>query len=202
MRTQIIGADRAQQLAQQFGLTGRVDLYHAFLLGMAKVLAPDSAAGFIVSNRFMTTKGGASVRAGMVGGLRLLEIYDLGDTKLSDAAVLPAVIIAQGAGAEPVKPSFSSIYETKAESTHSAVNPLSALGLEGVVKLPDGRAFLVQHGSLDNGEDPTGIWRLASDGVESWLATVDENTWGTFGDIGKIRVGIKTCADKVFLPKR
>lgn len=202
VRTQIIGADRARQLAQQFGLTGRVDLYHAFLLGMTTALAPDGAAGFIVSNRFMTTKGGASARAGMVTDLQLREVYDLGDTKLFDAAVLPAVLIARGVAAEPAKPAFCSIYQTKAEPTHTAADPLSALAQEGVAALPDGRTFLVQHGTLDNGGDPAGVWRLASDGVESWLATVEASTWGTFGDIGKIRVGIKTCADKVFIPKR
>ncbi|GAA6203173.1 N-6 DNA methylase [Aquicoccus sp. SU-CL01552] len=202
VRTQIMGADRARQLARQFGLTGRVDLYHAFLLGMATVLAPDGAAGFIVSNRFMTTKGGASARAGMVDGLRLREVFDLGDTKLFDAAVLPAVIIARGKAAEPAKPSFVSIYQSKAKPTHTATDPLAALGLEGVAELPDGRAFLVQHGTLDNGGEAAGVWRLASEGGESWLATVEENTWGTFRDIGKIRVGIKTCADKVFLPKK
>lgn len=202
VRTQIMGADRARQLAQQFGLTGRVDLYHAFLLGMATVLAPDGAAGFIVSNRFMTTKGGASARAGLVEGVRLREVYDLGDTKLFDAAVLPAVIIASGKAAEPAIPSFGSIYQSKAEPTHTSSDPLAALGREGVAKLPDGRAFEVQHGTLDNGGDPAGVWRLASEGVDSWLATVEANTWGTFRDIGKIRVGIKTCADKVFLPKK
>lgn len=202
VRTQIMGADRARQLAEQFGLTGRVDLYHAFLLGMATVLAPDGAAGFIVSNRFMTTKGGASARAGMVDGLRLREVYDLGDTKLFDAAVLPAVIIACGKATEPTTPSFASIYQSKAEPTHTATDPLAALGREGVAELPDGRAFQVQHGTLDNGGNPAGVWRLASEGVESWLATVEANTWGTFREIGKIRVGIKTCADKVFLPKK
>jgi len=201
VRTQIIGADRARQLAQQFGLTGRVDLYHAFLLGMATVLAPDGAGGFIVSNRFMTTKGGASVRAGMMSGLRLREVYDLGDTKLFDAAVLPAVLIARGAGAERDTPSFLTIYQTKDEPSHSASDPLDALRKHGAVAVPDGRTFLVQHGTLDTGGDPTAVWRLASAGVESWLATVDKNAWGTFRDIGKIRVGIKTCADKVFLPK-
>tara|TARA_Y100000815_G_scaffold31976_1_gene26666 strand:- start:336 stop:1667 length:1332 start_codon:yes stop_codon:yes gene_type:complete len=202
VRTQIMGADRARQLAQQFGLTGRVDLYHAFLLGMATVLAPDGAAGFIVSNRFMTTKGGASARAGLVDGLQLCEVYDLGDTKLFDAAVLPAVIIACGKAATQTTTSFASIYQSKAEPTHKAADPLTALGHEGVAEFPDGRAFLVQHGTLDNGGDPAGVWRLASEGVESWLATVEANTWGTFRDIGKIRVGIKTCADKVFLPKK
>ncbi|WP_342076359.1 Eco57I restriction-modification methylase domain-containing protein [Yoonia sp. SS1-5] len=202
VRTQIMGADRARQLAQQFGLTGRVDLYHAFLLGMATVLAPDGATGFIVSNRFMTTKGGASARAGMMDGTRLREVYDLGDTKLFDAAVLPAVVIAHGKAAKPATPSFASIYQSKAEPTHEATDPLAALGQEGVAELPDGRAFLVQHGTLDSGSNSAGVWRLASEGVESWLAAAEANTWGTFRDIGKIRVGIKTCADQVFLPKK
>jgi SAM-dependent methyltransferase len=202
VRTQVIGADRARQLAQQFGLTGRVDLYHAFLLGMATVLEPSGAAGFIVSNRFMTTKGGATARDGMNTDLRLREIYDLGDTKLFGAAVLPAVIIARGMGVEPEKPSFSSIYETKAEQTHVAADPIEALKQEGAVAIADGRTFLVQHGTLNTGGHSAGVWRLASDSVESWLATIEENACGSFRDIGKIRVGIKTCADKVFLPKK
>ncbi len=201
VRTQIIGANRAQQLAQQFGLTGRVDLYHAFLLGMARTLSPNGAAGIIVSNRFMTTKGGASARVGLIEGLNLREIYDLGDTKLFEAAVLPAVVIARGKGSEQTKADFVSIYETRAEPSGTASDPLAALEQEGVVTTPDGRAFRVLHGRLDNGDDPAGVWRLASDDVEAWLATVNENAWGTFRDIGKIRVGIKTCADKVFLPK-
>lgn len=201
VRTQIIGAQRSKQLGSQFGLTGRVDLYHAFLLGMAKVLSPEGSAGFIVSNRFMTTKGGASVRSGLMTELCLREIYDLGDTKLFDAAVLPAVIIARGTQSEARVPSFSSIYETKAKPAHSAENAIAALELEGVVTLPDGREFLVQHGTLRTEGGPGGVWRLTSDRVESWLSKVEENTWGTFRDIGKIRVGIKTCADKVFLPK-
>ena len=77
VRTQIMGADRAQQLAQQFGLTGRVDLYHAFLLGMATVLAPGGAAGFIVSNRFM--RGLKSIFA--TSGRRLKSLSILSNSK-------------------------------------------------------------------------------------------------------------------------
>lgn len=62
VRTQVMGSLEAQRLAAEFGLSGRVDLYHAFLLAMAKVLASKGAAGFIVSNRFMTTKGGGALR--------------------------------------------------------------------------------------------------------------------------------------------
>lgn len=50
VRTQIMGATQAQALAAHFGLSGRVDLYHAFLLGMIEVLGDDGVAGIIVSN--------------------------------------------------------------------------------------------------------------------------------------------------------
>src|SRR5205085_1388727 len=37
VRTQILGAAQARSLAGQFGLTGRTDLYHAFVLAIAGV---------------------------------------------------------------------------------------------------------------------------------------------------------------------
>ena len=45
VRTQIMGTDQAQLLARQFGLSGRVDLYHAFLIGMAQVMRPGRSRG-------------------------------------------------------------------------------------------------------------------------------------------------------------
>jgi adenine-specific DNA-methyltransferase len=202
VRTQVIGAQRAKELAAQFGLTGRVDLYHAFLLGMTKALSPTGTAGYIVSNRFMSTKGGATVRSALVDQLNLVEVYDLGDTKVFDAAVLPAVIIAQGPTSAPQAPRFTSIYQSKNNADECADNPIEALSCSGLVKTSDGRVFEVMHGHLDHGNELTGTWRLGSADVENWLNTVDRNAWGTFRDIGKIRVGVKTCADKVFLPKR
>lgn len=201
VRTQVLGADQSRELASQFGLTGRVDLYHAFLLGMARVLAPNGTAGLIVSNRLMTTKGGASARSGMVSDFRLREVYDLGDTKLFDAAVLPAILVARGTEEPPQVATFVSAYETKNMAEHDAITALEALKREGCTLLPDGRTLLVKHGVLDHGDKPNGVWRLASEAVEKWLSKASEHTWGTFRDIGKIRVGIKTCADKVFLPK-
>ncbi|MBO6633059.1 N-6 DNA methylase [Parvibaculum sp.] len=201
VRTQIIGTEQSRRLATQFGLAGRVDLYHAFLLGMARVLAPEGIAGFIVSNRFMTTKGGASARSGLMNDLNLREIYDLGDTKLFDAAVLPAVIIATGQATESSTPAFSTIYQAKREAASNATDPIDALSSNGFVGVPDGRTFEVKHGKLDVSGDASSIWRLASDQLEDWLSTVAQNTWGQFKDIGKVRVGVKTCADKVFLPK-
>ena len=148
VRTQIIGADKAQLLADQFGLTGRVDLYFAFLLGMTSVLAEGGTAGIIVSNRFMTTKAGAAVREGLTRKLNLRRIYDLGDTKLFDAAVLPAVIIANAHTSSPSnaeEPQFTSIYEANGKEALSAAdNAIDALSSTGLVGLPDGRVFDVR----------------------------------------------------------
>jgi hypothetical protein len=200
VRTQIMGADQAQELATAFGLSGRVDLYHAFLIGMARVLGPGGTAGIIVSNRFMTTKGGAGLRTALRERFSLRHIWDLGDTKIFTAAVLPAVILAEGRnGHDPGPPAFTSIYETTEPATIEALNPIAALGMTGHVALTDGRRFRVQHGTLDATGPTHDVWRIATDRGDAWLATVMSHAWGTFRNIGKIRVGVKTCADKVFI---
>ena len=200
IRTQILGATSAQLLAARFGLRGRVDMYHAFLVAISRVLARGGTAGVIVSNRFMTTKSGTHVRKDIVRHLNIREIWDLGDTRLFDAAVLPAVLVAQaGPGRYPLSPPFTSIYETSRPAHNVAKDPIRALASEGVVEVKDGRRFRVRHGTLDIGGTPGGIWRISTAEIDDWLATVDKNKWATFERIGKIRVGVKTCADKVFI---
>jgi adenine-specific DNA-methyltransferase len=199
VRTQILGAHQAQLLAKQFGLAGRVDLYHAFLLAMAKVLKPDGTSGIIVSNRFMTTKTGASVRRILRGAFDIHHIWDLGDTKLFEAAVLPAVLIVHGKNGKATRPRFTSIYETTRQASSRAADPIAATTQEGAVEVNDGRRFEVRQGVLDFTGALDCIWRIATDAGDSWLATVQKNTWRTFRDIGKTRVGVKTCADNVFI---
>ncbi len=200
VRTQILGAARAQRLARRFGLMGRVDLYHAFILATARVLKPGGVAGIIVSNRFMTTKSGSSVRSSLRETSNLLHVWDLGDTKLFDVAVLPAVLLLGGRSKGAAeKPRFTSIYETKKAAKVSVADPIAALGNSGVVQVGDGRRFNVQHGFLEAGGRGDGVWRITSADIEAWLETVAEHTWGTFGQIGKVRVGVKTCADRVFV---
>jgi adenine-specific DNA-methyltransferase len=205
VRTQIMGAQQAQQLAQSFGLTGRVDLYYPFLLGISRVLAKDGIAGVITSNRFMTTKSGQAVRRELLSRFKLVHAWDLGDTKLFDAAVLPSVLLARGMAEQqeprPDRITFSSIYETRDSAQTDAPNVLAALTADDdtVVVIPDGRHFRVRHGDLDNGGETEGIWRIATHSSDRWLATVEAHTWATFRRIGKIRVGVKSTADKVFI---
>lgn len=200
VRTQIMGTDQAQLLAGQFGLSGRVDLYHAFLIGMAQIMRPGSIAGIIVSNRFMTTKSGSAVRHAIHNRFHVRHVWDLGDTKLFDAAVLPAVLLLEkrvNGHSEPTR--FTSIYETTDAASQQTTDVMTALSHVGAVEINDGRRFFVKQGRLDHPEKTESVWRIATTETDSWLAQVETRTWGTFRDIGKVRVGVKTCADKVFI---
>jgi len=200
VRTQIIGAEKSRELAQQFGLFGRVDLYYAFILGISKVLDSKGMAGIIISNRFMTTKSGSSVRQAILSQFNLKHIYDLGDTKLFDVAVLPSVLIAGGRKTENSQQiKFTSIYETNEIPDQKSENPIEAIRKNGIVSINDGRVFNVQHGLLEINKIKTSVWRIHTQLNGAWLLTVKKNSFGTFRDIGKIRVGVKTCADKVFI---
>lgn len=118
-----------------------------------------------------------------------------------DAAVLPAVLIGNGLAGLPQKQiKFSTIYESKIKTNdHRADGPIDALSRTGIVSVSGGRAFLVQHGTLENTTHSGAVWRIRTDTNDKWHSTVKANTWSTFSDIGKIRVGVKTCADKVFV---
>ena len=205
VRTQIMGAQQAQQIAKRFGLTGRVDLYYPFLLGISEVLEVNGVAGVITSNRFMTTKSGQSVRRELLCRFRISHVWDFGDTKLFDAAVLPSVLLAHGVSntRHPHTDGItcSSIYETDAPATTNASDVIAALSVDddSVVAIADGRHFRVRHGDLSNSSDVEGVWRVATRSIDKWLATVEANTWEEFRRIGKIRVGVKSTADKVFV---
>jgi hypothetical protein len=199
VRTQIMGARHAQRLASHFGLSGRVDLYYAFILGMIEVLDENGVAGIIVSNRFMTTKSGAAVRKVLRESVCIRHVWDLGDTRLFDAAVLPAVLVVEKGPVAGGNPGFTSIYETDVPAKGEVRDVIAALSESGAVAVGDGRRFRVVHGELDLASGSTDVWRVATDKGDAWLRTVERYTWRKFGDVGSIRVGIKTCADNVFI---
>jgi adenine-specific DNA-methyltransferase len=195
VRTQVLGAQRAQELAQRFGLTGRIDLYYAFLIAISRVLVPHGTLGIIVSNRFMTTRSGQPVRKTLRSRYDLLHVWDLGDTKLFDAAVLPAVLLARTASADEPSTRFTSIYQTTKTPSAKARTTIEALDRQGVVVTNDGRRFDVIQGSLDT----SSVWRMATAEKDEWLSLVQSRTFARFGDLGKVRVGVKTTADSIFI---
>lgn len=203
VRTQVLGANKAQQLANTFELTGRIDLYHVFIRGIAAVLRPGGIAGIIVSNRFMTTKAGLEIRKIIKKNFEILHLWDLGDTRLFEAAVLPAVLLLKKKNitdSQKTPPKFTSIYSTNETiSKYDCENVIEALDKEGVVKVKNDNYYLVRQGKLDLEKNTDSVWSIATNTSDKWLTTVQANTFCTFGEVGKIRVGVKTTADKVFI---
>ncbi len=202
VRTQVLGSARAQALGRQFGLTGRINLYHAFVAAMTAILDEGGMLGLLCSNRFLTTKGGHSLRSLLLRHYKISEIWDLGDTKLFEAAVLPAVVIARRVNATVADHgTFVRVYECTGSSGDATDNRslLSALeaGTEGTVRVED-RRFAIERGALiePSAERP---WRLTSPGGLRWLGMVAKHSAARMGDIGPIRVGIKTTADSIFI---
>lgn len=204
VRTQVLGAARAQALGRQFGLTGRVDLYHAFVAAMTTKLGDGGVLGLLCSNRFLTTKGGHSLRSLLLRHYDVAELWDLGDTRLFTAAVLPAVVVARRVTAASAKAGlFVRVYQDEGLSAQAKeeVTLLAALEseVEGTVQVLDiDCRFTIERGELlePSAERP---WRLTSPSGSRWLEVVKKHSAATFGDIGSIRVGIKTTADSVFI---
>lgn len=202
VRTQVMGAAQAQSLSHAFGLKGRVDLYFAFIAAIGEALRPGGLAGLIVSNRFMSTRAGADVRRLLRREFEILRVVDLGDTKLFEAAVLPAVLVLRrkASGSSHVRARFTTVYSAKHDSTpatHASI--LEALDSSGTVALPSGETYLVKQGFLAEAEERDAVWQLSADSSDAWLETVKQHTVARFGDLGPIRVGIKTTADRVFI---
>lgn len=164
------------------------------------VLNDDGVAGYITSNKFLTIKSGTAVRNYMLNNYHIHRITDLGDTKLFNASVLPCIVVfSKGKTYDRNKVKYTSVYQTSTDVPSRAIsNIFDAIYETGCFVIPDGRKYLIQQGILRSAEENT-LWNLLSDEIQSWLRKVESKTWMHFSDIGKIRVGIKTTADNVFI---
>lgn len=206
VRTQTLGAARSQQLASTFCLNGRVDLYHAFIKAISLVLRFGGVFGLLTSNRFMLTQAGASVREIFRRDFDLCDLYDLGDTKLFNAAVLPAILVAKRTPTPQNAPCpFTRIYQSRNgnDNTTYRKNCPSVLDAVkdssgGIVRTTEGW-FNVERGELACSSDRRASWALASPDTNSWVANITAHQAFCFGDIAQVRVGIKTTADPVFI---
>ncbi len=210
VRTQVLGAGRAQDLAEVFGLTGRVDLYHAFFVAMTDLLSPGGLLGVITSNRYLTTRGGASVRSFLANEYEVLEVLDLGDTKLFDAAVLPAVFFGRkkeiSAEGQIEPPTFVRIYE-EAAASRSVSAAVSALpSVIDILSRPStgcyeshGIRYSVTTGRLSIPSPSSEPWSMTTERESDWVAGVDTRMDCRIRDVAKVRVGIKSTADPVFI---
>lgn len=210
VRTQVLGAARARKLAAQFGLSGRVDLYHAFVRAIGITLRQGGFLGIITSNRFMTTLAGKAMRRFLTDHFELLEVLDLGDTKLFEAAVLPAVVIARRRSTTQTFRVYSVPFVRVYSEPEAAAGPFCpppsdrsivealAQAAEGCVHVREGR-FAITRGSFPVTAGCDQLWGLISPEERGFLDAVRKGSACTVGDLAFVRVGIKTTADEVFL---
>lgn len=209
VRTQILGEEKAQLLAEKYKLKGRVDLYYPFLIEMTHHLREGGILGVITSNRYLFTKSGKSIRQFLANNYQVLKLIDLGDTKLFDnAAVLPAILIARKKSTPSStahEPTFLKIYEEtnkKNGCVNLAKSIYEILGekKDGVYHV-NGKAYKRTKGVLkfhDKGSD----WQLLSAKEVEWVNKVNHSSAFRIKDLAKVRVGVKTTADNVFIKKK
>ncbi len=172
---------------------------------MAAVLKPGGVLGLLVSNRFLTVRSGAALRRLLHTELKLHAIYDLGDTKLFSAAVLPAIVIARKQSGPEAQCLFDRVYEHRsngqvAAPDHECAAVLDAFEnrrIKGLVRTANG-TFKIERGVLmaSNGDE---AWSLSTDEYKEWLNCVETRRRYWFEDVTSVRVGIKTTADDVFI---
>lgn len=207
VRTQVLGAARAKQLSRDFNLTGRVDLYYPFLMAMTNALKKGGILGVITSNRYISTKSGSDIRKYFLDNYDIIEIIDLGDTKLFDAAVLPAIFIGKKKESKTPKPNvgkYVSIYEAdkddKSEASCSFCNIYDVLKTnKSGSYIVNKQKFVLKTGLLKHSADKKGIWQMSNDKENKWIETINEHTAFRIKDRFKVRVGIKSCADNIFI---
>jgi hypothetical protein len=200
VRTQVLGRERARALASRHALRGRLDLYQVFAAILPAWLREGGAVAMITSNRFLSTRSGRDLRRRLLESLEMAGLWDLGDTRLFEAAVLPAVVVGiRARSPENQGVPFCSIYSTDQEGDRECESVFDALGQPGAARLTDGRRFWVEQGELRVGPKEDGVWAPTSLASLEWLERVAQHRWKRFGEVGEVRVGIKSTADAVFI---
>jgi len=203
VRTQNIGDVGPKELSSKFGLDGRVDLYHAFIVKAIDDLKDGGVMVFVTSNRFMVTNAGEQLRKAILTRLKIEEVIDFGDTKIFDAAVLPVVFVGVKVGTTvPAEVIFRRIYETRRRSTSRTVGSI----YEAIESQVDQECvcigeinYVISRGTMGILKSAAKTWYLARPSSAPIIDKIFSIEHKKVGEIFNVRVGIKTTADNVFI---
>lgn len=209
VRTQVLGGEKTQKLSKKYGIKGKIDLYQIFLVAMTKLLKTGGALGVITSNRYLNTKGGETTRKFLINNYEISEIIDLGDTKFFSAAVLPAILFGVKSEEDTEKrllskqTDFLKIYENNNSNTENSKKYSNLIDLlnvtsTGTYSVSD-KVYSVSTGKLITPENYKEPWILATDEEYSWFEKVNDKSFATINTFAKVKVGVKTTADAVFI---
>lgn len=204
VRTQLLGSKKAQYYSKKFNLKGRVDLYYPFLIAMTESLVEDGILAVITSNRYLSTKSGESIRKFLAENYEILELLDLGDTKLFDAAVLPAIFIGRKNKQEKnSNAKFVKIYESQNGFNNEVFffnNIYDILSSEKTGFFSNGKkTYKKSVGILKYSISSTHSWEMLTDEEAQWVSKIDNSAKYRISNFFKVRVGVKSTADKIFI---
>lgn len=198
VRTQNLSQNKVQQLRSDFELSGRVDLYQAFAAAITKKLKKGGMLGLLTSNRFMYVQSGKTMRRILLENYDLQSVFDLGDSRLFKAAVLPVVLIGtrtENASSHDCK--FVRVdHEKKIAANDSVDEFLKAVSGDSSRVALRGELYRIQRGRLCANKSS---WILTNADSIQFRSNIKQNQVTTFGEISDIKVGIKTTADSVFI---
>jgi adenine-specific DNA-methyltransferase len=206
VRTQILGSKKAQSISKKFNLSGRVDLYYPFIIGMTEILKPGGIIGVITSNKYLFTKGGKDIRNYLTNKYDIIEVIDLGDTKLFNASVLPCIFIGQKKkevkNNNKPKPVFRKIYST----TRKSVNFKNKNNIYDILNtnktgyyIVGGNQFVYSTDNFHLPNNNDSVWSLLTKKERGWVNNINHYATNKLSDIAMVKVGVKTTSDKVFI---
>ena len=190
---------------------GRFDLYSLFIERGLQLLKPNGKLGYITSNKFMTTNAGKGIREVIAKRATINHLFDLSDTKVFGAAVLPCIIVLENAkGGNETFP-FGLLREINYDKSYQDVEDVfshfhshtSKDFSQGEINLPSKLArktsfelrVIQSIQPTENGD----CWHFLSPAEEEVIAGIEANRPVPLGEIAEITSGLKTTADSVFI---
>lgn len=197
VRTQNLDEKYIEFAKGELNLSGKIDLYQIFICCLKNVLKEDGIVSIVVSNKFLSNKTGRALRQYIESNFALFELIDFGDTKLFDASVLPVVMIMSNSFTLGVSSSYISVYSSN-EKNITDFNLFDAIKNKSNLCIKDNQLYSIRYGELVSCDYN---WSIKTSEDSSFIELADKNTKFVFRDFAKIKVGIKTTADKVFISK-
>ena len=190
---------------------GRFDLYSLFIERGLQLLKPNGKLGYITSNKFMTTNAGKGIREVISKKATINHLFDLSDTKVFGAAVLPCVIVLENCSGENETFPFGLLREINYDKTYQDVQDvfthfhshISKDFCQEKINLPsklERKAsfelrVLQSIQPTENGD----CWHFLSPAEKRVIAGIEANQPVPLGEVAEITSGLKTTADGVFI---
>lgn len=192
---------------------GRFDISGLFIELGHNLLKPDGRLGYITSNKLLTTKSAKTLRDYILEHYNIVEIIDLYDTKLFEAAILPMMLIMQKQPSSSTSFIYTSIQEIRNLKLNANANASASVTVNSLFdlteqkQLPFCQSIRWQQRSfqIEKFESPLptynqSVWTFHAPSEYQLIEKLKNQAFCTLGDISKkISVGLKTTADKVFI---